>query len=90
MDNKMKLSYEGGVFKIDMPFITFLSSLLQAKEESFIFIDINDTPILINTLNEFALEVYKKYMDALNQYYMSYQKLNEARDLRKVIDWDEE
>lgn len=89
MNNKLMLSYGGGLFKIDKELITFIHMLIESKEKSFVFIDSNDIPVLIDNLEEFGLEAVKKYTTALNQYYQSYKKLSEARDIRKVIDWDE-
>ena len=90
MNNKLKISYGGGLFKIDKELIGFINTLILAGEEAFVLIDMNDTPILIENLEEFAFEVGKKYVAVLNQYYTHYQKLSEAREIRKVIDWDEE
>ena len=89
MDNKMMLSYGGGLFKVDIELLMFIDMLVQADEEKFVFIDSNDIPIMIEDLNDFGFEATKKYTSALNQYYTSYQKLNEAREIRKVLDWDE-
>ena len=89
MDNKMMLSYGGGLFKVDRELLLFIDMLIKANEEKFVFIDTNDIPILIEDLTEFGLKATEKYINALNQYYTSYQKLNEAREIRKVIDWDE-
>ena len=89
MNNKLTLSYEGGLFKVNIELISFVDLLIRAKEKNFCFIDSNDIPILVEDIELFALELSKVYTKALNQYYRSYQKLNEAREIRKVIDWDE-
>lgn len=90
MNNKLMLNYEGGLFRIDKELITFLNVLIESKEKEFIFIDTNDIPIKITDLEEFALLATQQYVTTLNQYYKNYQKLNEAREIRKVLDWDEE
>jgi len=89
MNNKLMLSYEGGMFKITQDLISFIGILLAANEKEFIFIDVNDIPILIKDLGDFYHLAVEKYKKVLQQYYQSYQKLNDARDIRKVIDWDE-
>lgn len=88
MNNKLTLSYGGGLFKINKELISFINMLIETKVSKFVFIDSNDIPILIENLEEFSLEVCDKYITVLNQYYNSYQKLSEARDIRKVIDWE--
>ena len=90
MNNKSVLSYEGGLFKVDKELISFVETLLISNEKDFIFIDINDIPIKISDLGDFRENLVAQYKKALEQYYQSYQKLSEARSIRKVIDWDEE
>jgi len=89
MDNKLMLHYEGGMFKVDKELVSFVWTLMVAEINEFIFIDTNDIPIAIKDVASFAKAVMEKYRSALVQYYKSYQKLNEAREIRKVIDWDE-
>lgn len=89
MNNKLMLPYENGLFKIDQQLISFIGTLLNANEKEFIFIDVNDIPILIKDIGDFYHLAIEKYKKTLEQYYQSYQKLNEAREIRKVIDWDE-
>ncbi len=90
MNNKLTLIYGGGVFKVDKELISFVNVLMRSNIKKFIFIDSNDIPILIEDLKDFGRATFDKYREALNQYYKSYQKLSEAREIRKVIDWDED
>jgi len=90
MNNKLTLSYGGGLFKVDKELFSFVGMLRLNGINEFILIDENDIPIKIEDLSEFAEEMIVKYESALTQYYNSYQKLSEAREIRKVIDWDEE
>ena len=90
MNNKLMLTYGGGLFKVDKELICFLQILANAGETSFVFIDSNDIPILIEDLEDFGSKAIEKYTNAVWQYYNSYQKLSEAREIRKVVDWDEE
>lgn len=90
MGNKLTLVYAEGVFKVDKDLISFIEILTKNEVKEFIFIDSNDIPILIEDIEDFKEKVFSKYESALYQYYKSYQKLAEARDIRKVIDWDEE
>ena len=61
---------------------------MKKTEESFVFIDQNDNPILIEDLEEFYQEALNKYKIAIIQYHESCQKLTEARDIRTALDWD--
>jgi len=90
MKNKLVLSYEGGLFKINQDLLSFIYTLLSQEIKEYIFIDRNDIPILITDLNEFYQKAKDKYENAIKQYFNSFQKLNEAREIRKVVDWENE
>jgi hypothetical protein len=90
MNNKLMLNYGGGSFKVDKELLTFVSVLIINGKNETVIIDTNDMPILIEDLEDFANKASAQYGKAIEQYYNSYQKLNEAREIRKVIDWDEE
>lgn len=89
MNNKLLIVYKNNLFKVNKELILFVFTLLSKKESEFIFLDTNDIPILITDLQEFYNIAYEKYKNVLYQYYKDYQKLNEARNIRKVTDWDE-
>jgi hypothetical protein len=90
MNNKLMLNYGGGLFKVNKELISLIILILMGGGTEAIFIDENDIPIKITELKDFGEKAKEKYEKALEQYYNSYQKLNEAREIRKVIDWDEE
>ena len=89
MENKLKLNYNGGTFKVSIDLLSFLSVLLLSGRKEIIILDLNDTPILITDLDDFGHKLVEKYEAATKQYYDSYQKLNEMRDIRKAVNWDE-
>jgi len=89
LKNKLVLNYSGGMFKINTELLTLLKTLILSGEEEFIFIDMNDIPVFIKNLPEFYEKCIDRYKNAISRYYESYQKLNKARSIRKVIDWDE-
>lgn len=90
MNNRLNLSYQGGLFKVDKELLSFVGVLLINGTTETVIIDTNDEPILIKELEDFANKASTQYGKAMEQYYQSYKKLSEAREIRKVIDWDEE
>lgn len=90
MNNKLMLSYGGGLFKINYELISFLTIIVMGGGKDLILIDENDIPIKIEEPEDFVTKATEQYEKAVAQYYNSYQKLSEAREIRKVIDWDEE
>lgn len=88
LKNRLILSYAGGFFDVDINLISFLYSLISMEKTEFVFIDKNDVPILVKDLSEFLNECVEKYEDAIYKYYVAYEKLQEAREIRKVLEWD--
>jgi len=89
-ENKLLFHYNSGIFKATPEFLAFLVTvIMREKQDGFIFIDQNDTPIHIEDLDNFYNEAFNKYKTALKQYYDSHQKLNEAKDIRKAVDWED-
>lgn len=89
LHNKLLLNYNSGLFRIDMTLISYINSLIEGKQKECIVLDINDIPIKIENLSDFKDKINENYQKSLNQYYKQYEKLMEAREIRKVIDWDE-
>lgn len=89
-DNKLLFHYNSGIFKATPEFLAFLVTvIMRERQGGFIFIDQNDIPIHVENLDDFYNEAFKKYKTAIKQYYESHKKLNEAREIRKAVSWDE-
>lgn len=90
-DNKLLFHYNSGIFKATPEFLAFLVTvIMRERQDGFVFIDQNDTPIHITDLDDFYNEAFNKYKTALVQYHESHQKLTEAREIRKAVDWENE
>jgi hypothetical protein len=88
LKNRLIISYNGGFFDVNINLISFLNALIDAGEMEFVFIDKNDVPILVDDLPKFLSECLERYKDAIYKYHSGYEKLQQARDIRKVLDWD--
>lgn len=87
LQNKLIITYENDLFNINTNLLVLVREVINLNLREFIFIDINDTPVLIKDLIDFWDKIFLQYNKAVLQYYNSYQELNKARDIRKVIDW---
>lgn len=76
----------GGTFTITPELINFAQNALAKDQDSFIFLDDNSLPILINDLEDFVEELYDIYMENLNAYYHEYQDLIKKRSAAKLLD----
>jgi len=88
LKNRLILTYAGGFFDVDINLISFLATLINTDRTEFVFIDKNDVPILVTNLYDFFEQCMEKYEDAIYKYHTAYEKLQEAREIRKVLDWD--
>ena len=88
LKNRLLLTYAGGLFSVNKELVSLLFSLINSGQKEFVFIDNNDIPVLIEDLEDFFDIVLSKYKDSLLSYYKNYQKLSDAREIRKVINWD--
>lgn len=76
----------GGTFTITVDLINFAQNLLNRDQDSFVFLDDNDLPIMINDLEDFVDELYNTYIESLNEYYQEYQDLIKKRSAVKLLD----
>lgn len=75
-DADITFGLNGGIFKIDQLLITFVNTLLlRGKTHTVVLLDINQTPILIEDLNEFLLTIMDRYFMALGKYHAGHQDL---------------
>lgn len=87
IDGKLTFGYNGGLFKIDRPLLTFVQSLCQAgRSENVILLDSNNNPILIENLEELKEEIYDRYFTSMNEYYNEYTALKKSRSVQRILD----
>lgn len=76
------LFYANGMFKVTYELYNFVHSL---NSDKTIVVDDNDTPIVIEDLEDFKEKVKFTYSDATNKYFDSYQKLTKQRSVGKLV-----
>ncbi len=79
--------YEKGTFMADSHTIGFVNALIQHGKKSSVILDIKDTPILIEDLEDFCRELLEAYQAATNEYKTQIEKINRARSVKKLMDW---
>lgn len=86
IDANLTFGYNGGIFKIDRPLLTFVHTLNEAGRTNVILLDHNDNPILIEDLEKFENEIYDRYFSSTNEYYNEYQTLKKSRSVERLLD----
>jgi hypothetical protein len=74
------VGHNGGIFKIDQSFISYLKTLLDlGKETQVILLDINGNPIVIDNLKVFFHESLDKYFSAIGEYHAGVHDLKQTK-----------
>ena len=84
--NDLMYSHNGGTFEITRDLISFCHALIGDDQSDTILLDVNDLPILISDLKTFTDDIYSKYFEAMNEYYVEYEKLRKARKVSAIVD----
>jgi hypothetical protein len=86
-DAKLTLAYNGGIFKSERSLVVFVQMLIdQGREENIVLLDINDNPILVESLNEFKNLLLDRYFEVTLEYYQEYQKIKRSRSVETLVD----
>mgnify|MGYP007077435105 CR=1 FL=1 len=78
-------SMNGGTFKLTPLLITYVKTLIDTGFDSAVILDINDTPIMIDDLEDFSDDINEKYLTLIREYYLDYEKIKEARSVEDII-----
>jgi hypothetical protein len=79
--------YNNGSFIADPNTIGFINGLLTANKKNAIVLDTKENPIKIEDLQEFFDLLVEKYTEATNEYLTLLDKVNKARNIKKLMDW---
>lgn len=90
MSNMLTYASNGGIFKIDPSLICFVKAIIDQGKQRIVLIDSNENPIVITNINEFYDEIFNRYFEATNLYYMEYTKLKKSRTVGSLYDFIEE
>lgn len=82
------IGHNGGLFKVDSTFLTYINYLLQiGKTSDEVVLDSNNLPTLISNVNEFHKKIQDTYYTALDVYYTDITELNRLkRSVANYID----
>lgn len=79
--------YKGGQFTVSQQLISFCSTLLyNLSQNEVVLIDDNNTPINIDSLEDFLLTIVNVYSDASNRYHTEYNKIKINRSVEGLVE----
>lgn len=80
------LYHQGGRFTVSKEFFSFVSNLTLLNIPQTVITDDNDTPILVEDVNNFMDLVKQQYATATNRYLNEYKKLTTKRSVEGLVD----
>lgn len=82
--------FNGGQFTVTQNLITFVNMLVdKGNSKDVILIDDNETPVLIDDLDDFLSDILDRYFSATNQYHSAYKDLISKRTVAKLVDYED-
>jgi hypothetical protein len=83
---QLTYGFNGGLFRIDRTLLTFVD-MLCAKDRisGVVLLDTNENPVLVDDLEEFRDEIFRRYFEVTNEYFEQNQKIKKSRSVEKLI-----
>ena len=81
--NKLIFAYNGGLFCADPQ--TILFAKIHNNARNLIMLDTNNTPILVEPVDEFIAKAESCYYEAMNEYHVLYEQLKKQRSVKKIM-----
>lgn len=81
--------HAGGQFTVTKDLITFVNMLVERDNaEDIVLVDDNETPIMVENLENFLADIIDTYFTAANDYYAEYEKLKKNRSVEKLVEYE--
>jgi hypothetical protein len=86
MAAKLTYGFNGGLFRIDRNLLTFVDMLcVKDRTTGVILLDANENPVLVDDLEEFRDEIFRRYFEVTNEYFEQHQKIKKSRSVEKLL-----
>lgn len=82
-----KVHYKNGSFEANKETISFIKCLVDLNKTSAIILDEKENAIEIENLEEFLEILVSAYVDSMSEYKIQIDKVNRARNIKKIMDW---
>lgn len=81
--------HAGGQFTVTKDLITFVNMLVERDNaEDIVLVDDNETPIMVENLENFLADIIDTYFTAANDYHAEYEKLKKNRSVEKLVEYE--
>lgn len=80
------IGYNGGMFYSDINFLGQIKTLIDSGKNEYIILDLNNTPIEINDLNDFFNKCLSLNEKSLEIYYEKVKNIKQAKTKDEILD----
>ena len=80
--------YKGGQFSVTQGLISFCQTLVNNDQDDAVLVDDNDTPILIDSIEDFMSDILNVYFTASNEYLSEFDTLKKSRTVEKLVEYE--
>ena len=81
----LTIGYQGHMFTVSLEIINFVKQLLDLKVPQYVFLDDNENPVLVTDLIDFHSKLLSQYTEAMNEFYVEFEKLKKLRDTSSLV-----
>ena len=85
-EERLNCYINGGIFKAEPGFIAFIGDLINSGHSKLPILDVNDTPVMIDDLQEFKNFLLSSYIEVVYDYWNDWIKIKDEKDLEKLAD----
>jgi len=85
LQKNLTFSINGGTFRVTPELISFVSSLLARGRKETILLDVNESPIEIENLEDFLDNISDTYYECMNEYLTEVKGINKARNAKSAV-----
>lgn len=88
LETSLLYSINGGTFRLDYPFLSFVGMMVSLKKTSSVLLDWILNPIMIEDLPKFLDDILVVYAEATNIYHVEVERIREARSVAEAVQYE--
>ena len=85
-ESQLIYAKNGGSFTVNRELICFFEYVVSRNLKEVTILDDNEIPIQIADPKQFLIEITSRYFEVTNDYYIEYQKVKKARNVKTIVD----
>lgn len=88
LETTLLYSVNGGIFRLDYPFLSFVGLLVSLEKTSAVLLDTRNNPVMVESLPKFLEDILAVYAEATNTYHLETERIRTARSVAEATTLD--